>query len=1359
MSWNILKKAITDVIKTNGNEEITGQNLQNTLVSMVNALGDNSTFAGFALPTTNPGNPDGPVFYLANVAGVYSNFSGYEVKEGEAVVLNWDGSGNWSKHTLTTGAGGSNSVKDLGGITDNSIAFTYLANLNNLVTKTGDGAYLLDKPILYSWYTGSSANLAISLAAPSLITQFHFGYSGSIKVRYIQWSLSQGVTQQITNWTDYAVNSSRAGFMTPSMLKILEGASGVMGENAQVIEWSHNHNMNDYKEAGTYRIKGERTGNPLSDNLPIMNQGSGHTIEGILYVLDSSLTNGSGNADDCTITQFLMLSNRVGGQEGDMYMRSGYGANKDSLTWKPWEKYQTNMEVGCVSDDATHDATTLTPINSNGLKTFVDNGMYSGVYLTQEALSGDYTKAETFVMVVINNYAAAGDNKTITQIKFAVATNGTYRQEYRTLGADGSWSEWHNEMAALTIVNDLTTGGADKALSAEMGKELTSSLLGTSVPDSEYSKIQWPWRPGSVDQKGEFRTYTSGQNFMRTDYIPTKDVVSVIFTSYYVNPYISPIAFYNSSKALISAPLNNSSTLSVNGKTIVDVPEEAVYMAFTSQQSTMSKFSFNYSPFLATAIAKGEIDAIKAKYTEIEAIEKSLQLTIRNLEQAAISTQYVGGTSGALLEGGGSYGSYIYNIEGITGTLSVQSDVVNNVLIAVCRVEDANGRIINKFPIQPTNVGSSQILNIEEEDGAKTLYVSVRMSNDVTTKHSSVTVIETALHEVQQEIEKINDSIKESAFIYENTPITSYKAKLEGVYAYKYSSEIFQGQYTSSYSYFLVEVPENIGMSVTLMKTPEQSSALVLSLSSESDFIIGGAIEQVFASGHDVGNTIEIQSKNTKQYIALLGQTVNSNFTAYTSAEFVEATAIADAVKENKGDIIELDKRVDVLEGSTDKNTIICPDTLYAVVGEEFNLYYDSLIKGLDAGLLSPFGLYVDIQCPTLQNASNQVGVRRDRMWQIAGSKLTSSYVGEHPLQITVYDAMGTPIDKKNVTLTVSDSTPLSTKRNILCIGDSLTNNGPIVSTCAEHFANIGGTQPVFVGQRTTSGYKHEGYPGYTFRSFVTSGSANAYFIFDIPQETNVSVGDKYSTNSSTYTVVDIRTEGQDNLLRLRCIISGSTTPNSTGVLTKVSGSASSPSSINYSAFEAETGNPFWDAETSSINFTKYREKIGLGDNKFDAVVIMLGTNDCIGDIKESMQSSVANAKKIINAIFDDAGEYPTKIILQITPPDANTISSWQVYSDLTGSGRKIEYWTNLWNLRKLLHEEFAKEEWGGKVYLGQAALGIDRYYGYPYTEVDSSSRISVVKEIYHTNSVHPNTNGYKQLGDGYYLQLKSLLS
>lgn len=219
----------------------------------------------------------------------------------------------------------------------------------------------------------------------------------------------------------------------------------VMGGNAQVIEWSHNHNMNDYKDAGTYRIKGERTGNPMTDNLPIMNQGSGHTIEGILHVFDSSLTSGSGKEDDCTVTQFLMLSNRVGGQEGDMYMRSGYGANKDSISWKPWEKYQTNMEVGVVSDSYLLNPSNPTEIlkHGNGMYHIQDNGIYSGIYLGPKCMVGtgdddwhisfqDATAIETFVMVVINNYAAAGDARCVTQIKFAVTNGGVFSMEKRS---------------------------------------------------------------------------------------------------------------------------------------------------------------------------------------------------------------------------------------------------------------------------------------------------------------------------------------------------------------------------------------------------------------------------------------------------------------------------------------------------------------------------------------------------------------------------------------------------------------------------------------------------------------------------------------------------------------------------------------------------------------------------------------------------------------------------------------------------------------------------------------------------------------------------------------------------------------
>lgn len=54
-----------------------------------------STFGGIATPTTNPGTPDGNVFYLAVEVGTYANFSGIKIATGEVAILEWRGS--WVK--------------------------------------------------------------------------------------------------------------------------------------------------------------------------------------------------------------------------------------------------------------------------------------------------------------------------------------------------------------------------------------------------------------------------------------------------------------------------------------------------------------------------------------------------------------------------------------------------------------------------------------------------------------------------------------------------------------------------------------------------------------------------------------------------------------------------------------------------------------------------------------------------------------------------------------------------------------------------------------------------------------------------------------------------------------------------------------------------------------------------------------------------------------------------------------------------------------------------------------------------------------------------------------------------------------
>lgn len=99
-NWSDLKASVAQVIKTNGNQEITGQILQNVLNSIISNVGENATLAGIARPSTNPGAPDGNVFYFAMQAGTYSNFGGTELEAGLNILL-WNGS-SWSTTKVMT---------------------------------------------------------------------------------------------------------------------------------------------------------------------------------------------------------------------------------------------------------------------------------------------------------------------------------------------------------------------------------------------------------------------------------------------------------------------------------------------------------------------------------------------------------------------------------------------------------------------------------------------------------------------------------------------------------------------------------------------------------------------------------------------------------------------------------------------------------------------------------------------------------------------------------------------------------------------------------------------------------------------------------------------------------------------------------------------------------------------------------------------------------------------------------------------------------------------------------------------------------------------------------------------------------
>ena len=88
-NYETLKSAIQQVVKTNGNNEITGALLQQSLLAMINSLGSGYQFAGIANPKTNPGTIDQKAFYLAATAGTYENFGRLELDD-KLTILKYD---------------------------------------------------------------------------------------------------------------------------------------------------------------------------------------------------------------------------------------------------------------------------------------------------------------------------------------------------------------------------------------------------------------------------------------------------------------------------------------------------------------------------------------------------------------------------------------------------------------------------------------------------------------------------------------------------------------------------------------------------------------------------------------------------------------------------------------------------------------------------------------------------------------------------------------------------------------------------------------------------------------------------------------------------------------------------------------------------------------------------------------------------------------------------------------------------------------------------------------------------------------------------------------------------------------------
>ena len=237
-----LKQTIQSYIKQNGNEEITGNILQDVLLAMVSTMGDSAInslasalqdeitarqnqdgilqgnitaeatarqqadtalggridglqtvingintklaegyiYAGIATPSTNPGTPSGKVFYIAVSSGTYTNFSNLTAAQG-VNILKYNGSA-WSKDVVyaidTRPKKNSQNPVTSGGVFDN-IGALDVSELN-----------ATENPHTLAQYADLSAAIA---AIPSDYQK------GGMSIKYVQSSDNKYVQYRLTS--------------------------------------------------------------------------------------------------------------------------------------------------------------------------------------------------------------------------------------------------------------------------------------------------------------------------------------------------------------------------------------------------------------------------------------------------------------------------------------------------------------------------------------------------------------------------------------------------------------------------------------------------------------------------------------------------------------------------------------------------------------------------------------------------------------------------------------------------------------------------------------------------------------------------------------------------------------------------------------------------------------------------------------------------------------------------------------------------------------------------------------------------------------------------------------------------------
>lgn len=438
--------------------------------------------------------------------------------------------------------------------------------------------------------------------------------------------------------------------------------------------------------------------------------------------------------------------------------------------------------------------------------------------------------------------------------------------------------------------------------------------------------------------------------------------------------------------------------------------------------------------------------------------------------------------------------------------------------------------------------------------------------------------------------------------------------------------------------------------------------------------------------------------------------------------------------------VSSLEKEVETLKNNigTQDPRLVIPKRLYAIVGKEFNLYYDAFTLLPEVGTNQNNVLF-DIVC--------SIGTSIEKCFRVTP---TADQVGDYPMTISILDTFGKVQYSASTILTVVPAENPSTEKRILMIGDSTTDDtGQVVIGLNNNLNDLtGGVKPLLVGHKTyyqRDEIKHGAATGKTL-SFYANGAT--VLKFNIASGVPAGAGNypnlTLRSPDDTGYVVNIETtnNGDGSGSIVANVWTGGSSPIGAGFTgqLKTNGQAGWPSTIEVASTEQLNA---WSPVRfdGAIDFVKYAAHIGLtGDQKIDLFSIDLGINDSRGTVQsEATQMNKINAAIALADAFHAYN--PNGKVMFCLPKSCAAPRS-------RSNANHDTYRMNIQRMRELYLQYFDNNSDRPYCYVCNSGLSIDRFWGYSITTVPAAARYPSNTVTVNVEDVHPRTEGYYQVAD-----------